>query len=301
MQIYSKDLLEQVRDAKTAYQAGHFDYARDQLQHLTQACIQCHSRTSKGPSFTNLPFDQEKLGLKSIEAAEFFAATRQFDRALSELNQLIESATFAKNEPWKWMQAVSDALLLSVRVKQDVALTQAIILNVQKNNHAPFFVKKDAQSWEKSALAWKKEGKIQSKGAVWNLIQGKKFFNQAKSAQKYLRDRSADILYLRSTAFLHQYLEQAGFQISKEDHALSLWMLGEAYEALQLKPIGTNSGSFFEACIRVLPKSKIAEKCFVRFEQVTLAGFTGSAGLDLPADVSEKIKQLKTMTEKSHP
>jgi len=57
-----------------------------------------------------------------------------------------------------------------------------------------------------------------------------------------------------------------------------LWTLGDTY---------------FEACIHRAPHTELAESCYRKLEESTLAGYTGSAGTQVPLDVEKKLTRLR--------
>ena len=117
---------------------------------------------------------------------------------------------------------------------------------------------------------------------------------EAKEAQRFPLDHSADVLFLRSSAVIHELL--ARYPSGKRSSE-ALLMAGAAYDLLEDHFVSRLSDLYYESCIRNSPHSAIAEKCFQRFEQNMLFGYSGSAGTFLPDDVQDLKKELRVLAE----
>ena len=52
---------------------------------------------------------------------------------------------------------------------------------------------------------------------------------------------------------------------------------------------------YFELCVRAVPHSEVAKKCFARFEESLISGFSGSSGIAVPSDVHNRIEELRSI------
>jgi hypothetical protein len=115
---------------------------------------------------------------------------------------------------------------------------------------------------------------------------------KAQQAQKYPADRSADILYLRTSAAVHRLLQLG--KDAKHTHEAYL-MAGLCYDVLKNFQLGELHEIYFESCIRSAPHTHLAETCYHRYEQAIYDGFTGSSGTDIPDDVEQKLNVLEKL------
>ncbi len=53
--------------------------------------------------------------------------------------------------------------------------------------------------------------------------------------------------------------------------------------------------------MRTAPESPTAARAYALLEQEVLAGYTGSAGLQLPEDVDERLRELRSLIEAAAP
>ncbi len=68
-----------------------------------------------------------------------------------------------------------------------------------------------------------------------------------------------------------------------------MWIGNRNLELLKLHPL------YFEACVRRDPHSTTARSCFQRYEEAVYAGFTGSGGTNIPADITVKLAGLRKL------
>jgi hypothetical protein len=147
VRILASMLGQETRRAVTELKRGNRAYARTILRSIPGYCIACHTRNPSGRQFDRLPIEPTggKETLRSFEKGEFYAATRQFDRAQAEFIQVINSAEMAKEDALDWSQAVQQGLAIAVRVKRDPEAAMKLVKVVLDSKDAPFFVRQDAE------------------------------------------------------------------------------------------------------------------------------------------------------------
>jgi hypothetical protein len=288
-------------ETKRAYQYlkwGHRDYSRELLRGIPGYCISCHTRNSTGPAFSSLPLEPDSKLLNGIERGEFYASTRQYDRALREFDQVIADPLVVSAHPYEWIRAVKYALAISVRVKHDPVKSREIVLKVGATPAAPFYVKQDARHWLESVEAWSKESKITTASEEDLYSEAVRLLAEAHEAQKYPTDHSADILYLRASAATHDLLQLG----PKGRHAGEGYLMaGICYEVLKTFHIGEVQDVYYEACVRTQPHSPVAQACYQRLQASIYEGFTGSGGTHIPEDQKSKLKQLEELAQPNDP
>jgi hypothetical protein len=223
---------------------------------------------------------------------EFYAATRQFDRALEHFTKLISGGTAAAIAPWDWQRSVEQAMAIAIRVKRDPSSAEGIIQSAMASNLGPKSFHQDLQQWKTSVADWKQE-KSKTDSSSWTESKlystGKSLIEKAQKVQKYPLDRSADVLFLRGSSYLHDLLER----FPKSAHlAQAMMYLGQAYEVLDPRPTDYLHKAFYEACIRKAQHTPVAMNCYRRYEQSTFFGFSGSSGTHLPQDIRDKLIEL---------
>ncbi len=291
--ILSGYLKEETKTAYDAFKSGKTEYSRNIVRALPGTCIACHSRTNQGAQFEKLSLEPSAGNLNIIEKAEFYAATRQFDRAEKDFLTIIESEKTASEDPYTWEHAVRQSLTIAIRVKKDPALAKKIIDSALTQKKAAFYVRQDLNQWKKSVEEWLKEPKrtIQSEKGLY--AEGARLMSDAHKLQKFPMDHSADVSYLRASSIYYDLIQTApNGKFASE----ALLMEGICNEVLSPKGFEDLHRLYYEACIRKSPHSSIAMDCYRRYERSTVQGYTGSAGVSLPDDIKQKLLDLFSLS-----
>lgn len=284
-------LDEDLARAVSSLATGNRDYARLTIRDSIGYCIQCHTQTAGGPNFPKLELGFDPTSLSALGRGDFYAATRQFDRALDSYQKGVTDSDYAKRDIFGWERAARSALAIAVRYKQSPEESLRIAKAVEKNKSAPDSLKTAARSWTKSISEWSKQAKMKESEAGLPLAE--KLINQAEARQDISEPQ--DIAYLRASAILHQWLSQNP-QTNKEapdaNRAKALLLAGRAAEATRELNFWTLHERYYELCIDSQPKSETARACYQLLSDSVITGYTGSSGTNLPADVQQWLSRL---------
>lgn len=273
---------------------GHTEYGKALLRSVTQYCIACHTRHEKGPGFISFPMSERANQLGKAEKAELLIATRQFDSALTALQELITSAKDVGARPFDWDRQVRNALMISVRVKNDSATSLGIVDSALKVSTVPEFEKNRLSKWKKAIQAWQAEGPSKASSESQYQSEMNRLMKEAQKAQLYPLDRGAEIQYLRASAAAHDVLRTAKDpQVIQE----ALLVAGTSYEVLSNPALWPMHEFYYEACIKKLPHSELARQCYTRLEESVYFGYSGSAGERVPEAVKKNLDQLRELSE----
>ncbi|MES2963237.1 MAG: hypothetical protein V4760_05060 [Bdellovibrionota bacterium] len=299
MQIMTGLFEADIARALDALKTGNRDYARHVLKDTTSYCIQCHTATSNGPDFPRLNLDIDTKDLTPVDRAEFYAATRQFDAALSSYISALDDQTFASEDPFEWEAAARGALAIAVRVKQNPADTMKVIAAAKSNSKLAKSSKTALTSWENSVKEWAKETQASAETPPQMLQESETLIRRAQKRQEFPLDHSQDILYFRAGSRLHELLQQppATKGHSKELRARALYWAGVASEATRDMNFWTMHETMYEQCIRLRPGTEQARQCFARLKESVTLGYTGSAGVNIPAEVSARLESFRVIAE----
>ena len=286
-------LAQETKRAVLELKKDNRGYARNILRTVPSYCIACHTRNSSGPQFAKLPFEPTSASLTPVERGEFFAATRQFDRAQKEFIQVVQDPKAAASYNFDWEKAVHQSLSIAVRVKKDANQANEIIQAVLNMKTAPVSIQQDAQVWKTSVQDWQAESHHPFTTEEGLYAEALRLMAKAKDTQKYPMDRTADILYLRASAVTHDLLQSAPQGTHAEE---ALLLAGVSYEVLS--PLKTEDlhEFYYEACIRRAPHSSIGDLCYQKYEQSVFFGYSGSGGSDIPKDIQQKLLELRTLS-----
>lgn len=275
---------------------GHRQFARSVLKSIPRYCIACHTRSETSLDLSSLQQTVPKVLETSLERAEFFDATWQFDKALDEFQKILQDPIAVKENELEWNSAVYYAIATSVRVKRDPDRALGIVSIVLKSTEAPQFVKRQAGQWQISIEEWKNEAAKNLTNSSDLLNEAERLMERASQIQRYPTDGSGNIYYLRATSCLHDFLRQYP---DSPDVAKALLLLGTCYETLQAPELWNVHELYYEACIHKSPYTKIAESCYDKYEQSVYFGYSGSSGLSLPKEAKKHLQELKKLATPS--
>jgi hypothetical protein len=198
-----------VSSAESNYKAGHRDYSRAQLRTVTGFCMACHTRGEMVQEFKDSEDLVTKANLTPLQKAEYFAATRQFDRALEYYDRVVANPATDEATLRDINRVVRSYLNVAVRVKQDPKAAQAFLAKVSAMKSVADYYVQELPQWKRDLATWSKEkGHSKGRGATDLFNEAQDMVSRAQSTQRYAADHRADINYMRATNALHAALEK---------------------------------------------------------------------------------------------
>ncbi len=291
LRFISTAFSEDLKRAKESLDAGKREFARYTLLNVTAYCIECHTRSSSGPSFNSPLLEKTLQSLKPMEKGEYLLSTRQYDLAYKEFEKTIKDSLSSNGNLFDLDRAVRYALSISVKFQNDPKKALEIAHLVAKSDKAPLYLRQSAQSWVKSIQLWKKEKSKKSTNVDEMLKHNEILVKEGRSLQAGLSERGGDIYFLRALSELLTVLSRNN--LTKDELGDALYLTGESYEAVRDLSIWSLHENYYESCIREVPHTSWSEKCYGKLEESIHFGYTGSSGLRLPADVQAKLDELK--------
>ncbi len=89
-------------------------------------------------------------------------------------------------------------------------------------------------------------------------------------------------------------LSRLAEDISGNELGEALLMVGKAYEFLaDFQPMDLHE-NYYESCIRSVPHSQVAKKCWGRLKASVEMGYTGTSGMNIPVDIEIWLGRLKS-------
>lgn len=293
IQLIGSDFASETAYAAKSLAAGHRAYARVILNSMTSYCIACHTRTDSGPQFTGIKLDPKLETLSPLAKGNYFVATRNFDRAFAEYEKLASDQEKAITQPFEYERALRAGLSVAIRVKHDPDLAMKLVENVVKNEKAPYYLREQAGDWKKSLLEWKAEKPIAAGDAAKLFEEANRLVAKAKNIQRFPADRSADMVYLRASAVVHDLLGLSPQGLTASN---ALYLAGLTYDVLYDYGVKDFSEFYYRSCIRTSPHTDIAKVCYRRYEESVYFGYTGSGGTFIPSDVRARLSELELLS-----
>lgn len=291
--ILSDQFASASNQALRALKSGQREYARTLLRTMTGYCISCHTRNATGPSFQAASAAPLLKSLKDVERADYYAAIRQFDQALSEYERIASIPRKAESYSPEWERAVRSGLAIAIRVKKDPDRALRLVDRVLLSPTAPLYLKTQANQWKVNLSTWKLTPPPKLASDEDRFKYAITLLAAAKSQQAYPADRSADVLYLRASAIVHDLLSASPNGPYAAD---ALFLAGISYEVLRDSTPWDIQDFYYLACIAKAPHTERARQCFTRYEQSVYFGYTGSGGIQLPSDTLKQLKELDRLS-----
>ncbi len=287
---------EYLQDVQRAFkEGGRGTFVRNQVKTITGFCMNCHTRVGSEKSFEDLGKRVDTLTLSKFQRAEFYAATRQFDKALAALDELISNSPEGEFALLEFARAIRQVLSITVRVKQDPNLTSAFLDKIDKRKDVPDYFKRYVASWKKSVASWKQERSTGGKlSAESHMAKARLLVQQASKEQLFAVDPTGDVSFLRATNHIHEALQKSP---QGKFRGEALYLLGVSYDALKDPLLWALDSMYFETCVREFPHTEISKKCYKRYATKLYFDYSGSGGTFVPEDELEKLGKLRKLSE----
>lgn len=285
LKLIGRRFEDNIKLSLDSFQSGHMEFSRSVFKNALAQCVQCHTRLETGPALAQPHFLNTLQKVAIVERVQFLIASRYFDEAMKEID-----AAVAKGDNLSivaWQKLVQMGLIINVRFRNDPKLSKEFIQVISENPHLPYFIKRQLPFWQQSVKAWANSTK-----APVTLRTAQQLVSRAEAAQKISRSEGGTVDYLRAGSLLHRFLAKSQAPTEKSE---ALYQLGMIYENIGEIGAWSMNEDYYELCIRTQPHSEIAKKCFARYQESTISGFSGTGGLYIPEDIQKKMNELRAI------
>jgi len=283
----SRSLAHDATEIERRFDAGELEQSRFLLGELVENCVGCHSRleSPEGSNLGRVLFDAvDAEGLTPEERVLFQVATRQFDPALDGYEALLLSPERSAPE-LDFEGVLSDYLLVSIRVKGDLERPRATLTRFRERDDVPRYLNRSLGIWIESLSELTLDV---PKGH--ELTRAREVTAAGQALRRFPTDRTGLVHDLVASALLHRGLWSG--EISGEQAAEAYYLLGLAELRNPHSFWLAQAEHYLETAIRMAPGSEAAEDAYAVLEEETLAGYSGSGGVRLPADVQSWLDEL---------
>ena len=263
LKFSSKRFAQDMVSTYRQFKKGHKRHVRYMIRNVSNYCINCHTRFQQGRS--NLTLWKPNLRvLPKSEKAKYFIATRQYKKAHDMVLTHLRSNNTSKPSLSDWEYVIEKALAYAVRVKKSPKMVLEIGSSILKNKKMPKYLKARARSWNRSALAWRRDNKGSTNDDLDPYESAHDLLKRAQRIGRY--DKISGLIEtLRASAEITSILTQGE---SHPDYGDSLYLAGQISEHLNEVDIWTIQQSYYEKCIQTYPHTHLASNCFERLEAV---------------------------------
>ena len=286
-------LQSHVKDASRSFGQGSKSFARYMMQSSLQMCIACHTR-KKAVDFS-WPEPNAK-DLPPIDRADYFFATRQFQKGLKDYEEIVNGYPGNHAGQWNLRKSLLAVAVYYARVSEDPAAGATFFKKVSERDDLPQYLREELAAWSKEFRSWSKEkpgANLEKMGERELLAKAKKILRHDDFSIASSSDRSFHVRRLRASAILQRVLESPGEKSPLKADALLL--LGQIYPRLSASLFFRFGDMYLKACITDYPKTSVARSCYVALEHAVTEGYTGSAGTNVPEDEQVELMRLKRL------
>lgn len=292
----SAKLLEDLEYAEAQFRIGNSDFAKKYVKNSTQYCTSCHTSVQQG---RQINWGQQDLAtsLSPLERARYFVAIRNFDRALEEYNQVLSNKNLSHNSTAEWLSSAKNSMAIAVRVKGDPELGLKLISQLQTSSSVPLSLQQTVMQWKSDLNSWKRElnnKKLSSKFST-EFKEAHRLLELGWKNSQYANSENGSIYFLRASRILNGLLER---DLSKLQRAQVLYTSGLVTENLKDVNLWTLHEMYYESCIRLVPRTDQAKKCYLRYETMVFSEYLSSPYNGyVPVHIKNQLDQLKKIAE----
>jgi tetratricopeptide (TPR) repeat protein len=285
--FFSRRLSEDAAEISKRFRAGSTDEARFLLNQLVDDCTGCHARLPDlREHAVGVPLTARLEAVPAPTRVKLLVATRQFDAALATYEALFAAPEISPSA-LDFDGVLEDYLVIAVRVRSDFARAGRALAALEARGQAPPYLAQLISTW-RTALA---ELAPYESGST--LVEARSVLAKANALRRYPADRSALIHDLVASALLHRALARG--LGSPDETAEASYLLGLAELRNDPSRRLPQAEAYLESAIRAAPNTDIARDAYGVLEEQTVLGWMGSAGLDVPRDVTEWLAELRTL------
>ncbi len=258
--MISNELKNQVEQSVKLMEAGQWSRGKHQMLDVSRHCIACHT-LKQGP--TSIPIlDTNFDRLSFSQRANYFAATRQFDKALVNFESLLADKEWARTHQEEWNDAFQKLLAITIRVRNDPNLTFELLSRFFDADSYPSGLRKTAKIWRQHVKEWETETKKNSSAPT--LLAMKALLEKAEKLQAGRREPVSFVLFLRASEQLHSYLSSRNQANNQE----ALLLAGRSAEGINDQNFWNYSEHYYSKCITTNKDSAIGKVCSERLKNL---------------------------------
>ncbi len=269
---------------------GRDEEARFFLNKLVDHCVACHSRLP-GPSVSGLGQTlYESVDVSALEPPErvrLEIATRQFDRAMQEIETLLAQGSVHPAE-LDLGGLLESYLRVAIRVRGELTRAERALASWQEQTPLPAYLGELVDVWRLGLRDYAAMAETGDELGLARVVS-----QDAESRRRFPADRRSLVHDLVASSLLHRALD--GGALTAEETAEAYYLLGVAeLHAANLYWMSA-SESYLEASIRSAPGSPIARDAYLLLEEATLTAYTGSSGEHLPREIGSWLQELREL------
>ncbi|MGZ3788384.1 MAG: hypothetical protein ACXVLQ_07655 [Bacteriovorax sp.] len=276
-------------------EADNFVFAQKRLNVIGALCVTCHSQlpesVSKNAFGDNIKKEKRESFDSDFSYANYLYLVRRFDDAKNYFEKAIE-AGLTKSDKYANQEVVSSMrkiISIDTKIKFDYEKAQAFIEKWKKDKRLSSSDKKMVNRWEATLKTWKGFDPSSIK-SMPKFIE--KYLSPLDLKKEIIFTGEEDITLLISSGVLLNFLvENPNTELAPE----ILYWLSLVEHRMSQTYFFSLGDLYLKDCIRKYPTSPYAKKCYQEYADSIEAGYSGSAGTDIPVEEKRELIKLKSL------
>ncbi|MCG8590099.1 MAG: hypothetical protein MJE66_12480 [Proteobacteria bacterium] len=292
----SRTLAQDAAEISRRYRSGQFEGARFLYHQNLETCVTCHSRLPAARDFglgRGLVASIDTDALPPRQRARLEVVTRQFAAALGTYERWFADPA-ARPEQIDRTGAYYRYLDVCLRIEGDPARALRTFEALAARKDLSASLRRDVDAWVRSLRGL--EARPVDTPA---LARARDLLARGRALSASPHD-AASLVYDIEASFTLQHFVDAASEPS-EAVSEAYYLLGTIEARLWRSPWLSQAEPFLEASIRMAPGAAHAPRAYAALEELTLLGYSGSAGLQLPPDVERRLADLWASVHAHHP
>ncbi len=276
-------------------EADSFIFAQKRLNVIGALCVTCHSQlpdsVSKNAFKENVKSEKRERFDSDFSYANYLYLVRRFDESKKYFHKVIDEA-LAKSQNISNREIVASLrkiISIDTKIKFNFEKAKDAIAKWEKDPRFSQNDKKMINRWGTSLKKWK--------GFTPSAIKAITGFiginlSPLDMKKEIIFTGEEDITLLISSGVLLNFLVEN----PKSEHAPEiLYWLSMAEYRMGNSYFYSLGDLYLKDCIRKYPASPYAKKCYQEYADSIEAGYSGSAGTDIPINEKKELIKLKSL------
>jgi hypothetical protein len=295
-QLHARNLADDAFFAGAAFAAGSTEEARFTFMHMTQRCIDCHSRLPDvvdSPLAAQLATTPEVAALAPAERARVDVALRRFDDALAAWEGMFADPAIPPAEH-DLSGALADYLTIALRVKGDAHRPQQTLKALAQRKDTPGYLRTRLIAW---GISLARVGpRLSQSGSGVRLAR--EWAMMARNLSDLPTARDGLVYDLAAGSVLLRWIdtrEQGARGAQDLELASAYYELGVIEDRTAFSIWAPQTDAYMEAALRAAPSGPLAHRAYARVEEQLLVELGATSPDGLPEPQRKRLTELRAL------
>jgi len=276
-------------------QSGNYMFAQKRLNVLGALCVSCHSQipqsVAKNAFGDNIVKEQRDSFDSDLSYANYLYLVRRFDEARTFFDKAINDG-LDKNSRYshqELMSAFRSALSIDTKINFNTEKAEAFLGKWEGDKRLSNNDRKMLARWKTDLSHWKGFNRSEVK-SIPDFIS--KYLVKLDMKKELRFTGEDDVTLFVASGVLQNFLvENPSSDLAPE----ILYWLSMVEHRMSHTYFFSLGDLFLKDCITKYPSSPYAKKCYQEYADSVEAGYSGSAGTDIPVEEKKELARLKAL------